>query len=97
MLPNAVLEYLATGLPTIATRVGGNAEIIQDGNNGLLVPAEDSAALANATLRLLRDATFSASLGQNGRDFVLREFSFARLIDKTDQLYTELLRSRGVQ
>ena len=96
-LPNAVLEYLATGLPTIATRVGGNAEIIQDGKNGLLVPAEDSSALAGAMLRLLRDPAFSVSLGQNGRDFVLREFSFARLIEKTDQLYTELLGSRGMQ
>ena len=96
-LPNAVLEYLATGLPTIATRVGGNAEIIQDGKNGLLVPAEDSSALAGAMLRLLRDPAFSVSLGQNGRDFVLREFSFARLLEKTDQLDTELLGSRGMQ
>jgi L-malate glycosyltransferase len=96
-LPNAVLEYMATGLPTIATRVGGNAEIIQDGKNGLLVPAEDSSALADAMLRMLRDPAFSARLGQNGREFVLREFSFARLIENTDQLYTELLRSRGLQ
>ncbi|SRR5579871_1140209 len=96
-LPNAVLEYLATGLPTIATRVGGNAEIIQDGKNGLLIPAEDSSALARAILTLLRDPAFSARLGQNGRDSVLQEFSFARLIEKTDQLYTELLQSRGLQ
>lgn len=96
-LPNAVLEYLATGLPAIATRVGGSAEIIQDGKNGLLTPTEDSSALAGAILRLLRDPSLSARLGQNGRDYVLQEFSFARLIEKTDQLYTELLQTRGLQ
>src|SRR5262252_555732 len=44
-LPNAVLEYLAAGLPTIASRVRGNVEIVQDGKTGLLVPPNDSAAL----------------------------------------------------
>lgn len=96
-LPNAVLEYLATGLPTIATQVGGNAEIIRHGDNGLLVPAQDPSRLADAMLQLLRDPALSARLGQKGREFVLREFSFSRMIDKTDQLYTELLQSRGMQ
>ena len=96
-LPNAVLEYLAAGLPTVASRVGGNAEIIQDGKTGLLVPPEDSSALAAALLRLLRDPGFAASLGKNGREYVAAEFSFQRMIENTDQLYSELLRSRGVQ
>jgi L-malate glycosyltransferase len=96
-LPNAVLEYLAAGLPTVASRVGGNVEIIQDGKNGLLVPAEDSSALAGALLRLLRDPGFAASLGKNGREYVASEFSFQRMIENTDQLYTELLRARGAE
>jgi glycosyltransferase involved in cell wall biosynthesis len=96
-LPNAVLEYLAAGLPTVASRVGGNAEIIQDGKTGLLVPPEDSSALAAAILRLLRNPGFAADLGKNGQDFVSSEFSFQRLIAKTDQMYTELLRARGVE
>jgi glycosyltransferase involved in cell wall biosynthesis len=96
-LPNAVLEYLAAGLPTVASRVGGNAEIVQDGKSGLLVPPEDSSALEEALLRLLRDPEFASSLGKNGREYVTREFSFQRMIESTDQLYTELLRSRAVQ
>jgi len=96
-LPNAVLEYLAVGLPTVASRVGGNAEIVQDGQTGLLVPPEDSSALGEALLRLLRDPGFAASLGKNGREYVASEFSFQRMIQNTDQLYTELLRSRGVE
>jgi glycosyltransferase involved in cell wall biosynthesis len=96
-LPNAVLEYLAAGLPTIASRVGGNVEILQDGRTGLLVPPNDSAALGDAILRLLRDPGFAAELGKNGRALVAAEFSFQRLIEKTDQMYTELLRARGVE
>jgi glycosyltransferase involved in cell wall biosynthesis len=94
-LPNAVLEYMAAGLPTIASRVGGNIEIIEDGRTGLLVPANDSAALGTAILRLLRDSRLSAELANNGRAYVATEFSFQRMIEKTDQMYTELLQSRG--
>jgi glycosyltransferase involved in cell wall biosynthesis len=96
-LPNAVLEYLAAGLPTIASRVGGNAEIIEDGKTGLLVPPDDPSALADALLRLLRDSNVVADLGRSGQHFVAAEFSFQRLIEKTDQMYTELLHSRGVE
>jgi L-malate glycosyltransferase len=96
-LPNAVLEYLAAGLPTVASRVGGNVEIIREGKTGLLVPPEDSSALAGALLSLLRDPGFAASLGKNGREYVASEFSFQRMIENTDQLYTELLRSRGAE
>jgi glycosyltransferase involved in cell wall biosynthesis len=96
-LPNAVLEYLAVGLPTVATRVGGNTEIIQDGKTGLLIPPEDSAALAEGILRLLREPGFAASLGKNGREYVASEFSFKKMIENTDQLYTELLHSRGAE
>jgi L-malate glycosyltransferase len=96
-LPNAVLEYLAAGLPTVATRVGGNAEILQEGKTGLLVPPEDSAALAEALLRLLRDPEFAARLGKNGREYAASEFSVQRMIANTDQLYTELLRARSVE
>jgi len=96
-LPNAILEYLAAGLPTVASRVGGNIEIVQDGTSGLLVPPEDSPALAEALLHLLRNPGFAATLGKKGREYVTQEFSFQRMIENTDQLYTELLRSRGVQ
>jgi len=96
-LPNAVLEYLAAGLPTVASHVGGNAEIIQDGKNGLLVPPDDPSSLSEALLRLLRDPAFAVNLGNRGREYVISEFSFQRMIENTDQLYTELLRQRGIE
>lgn len=96
-LPNSVLEYLAAGLATIASRVGGNVEVVQHGKTGLLVPPEDSSALAGAILQMLRDPGWAAELGRNGRVCVSAEFSFERMIEKTDQMYTELLHSRGAE
>jgi glycosyltransferase involved in cell wall biosynthesis len=97
-LPNAVLEYMAAGLPTIATKVGGNAELIEDQVTGLLVPPEDSQPLSAALLKLLRDPGWSRQVGQSGREFVIRNFSFPRLVREVDELYSELLlRSGGRQ
>jgi L-malate glycosyltransferase len=90
-LPNAVLEYMAAGLPTIASNVGGNAELVKDGVTGLLVPAEDSAALSAALLRLLRDPEFCRRISENGQRLAIENFSFERLIREIDELYTELL------
>ena len=94
-LPNAVLEYMAAGLPTIATKVGGNTQLIEDQVTGLLVPPEDSQHLSAALLKLLLDPAWSAQLGQSGREFVIRNFSFPRLVREVDELYSELLRPGG--
>jgi glycosyltransferase involved in cell wall biosynthesis len=94
-LPNAVLEYMAAGLPTIASRVGGNVELIEDGVTGLLVPPEDSQALAAALLRLLRDPELSQRMATTGQKIAVENYSFERLIREVDALYTELLDRRG--
>jgi len=93
-LPNAVLEYMAAGLPTIASRVGGNAELVQDGVTGLLVPAENASALAGALLRFLRDPEQARQIANNGQRFAVENFSFERLIREIDELYGELLERR---
>jgi glycosyltransferase involved in cell wall biosynthesis len=95
-LPNAVLEYMAAGLPTIASSVGGNAELVEDGVTGLLVPPENSKALSGALLRLLRDPVLSRRVAANGQRRATEKFSFERLIREVDELYTELLeRGKG--
>ena len=94
-LPNAVLEYMAAGLPTITSRVGGNSELIQDNVTGLLVPPQNSEALANALLRFLRDPELARQLAAEGQRVAAQDFSFERLVREVDRLYTELLqRSR---
>lgn len=94
-LPNAVLEYMAAGLPTIVSRVGGNPELVQDGVTGLLVPAEDSDALRDALLRLLHDPEMSARIAANGRRMATQDFSFERLVREVDELYSELLAKKA--
>ncbi|MFZ0293864.1 MAG: glycosyltransferase [Candidatus Sulfotelmatobacter sp.] len=94
-LPNAVLEYMAAGLPVIASQVGGNTELINDGVTGLLVPPEDSSALSSALLKLLHDPGLAQRIAQGGHEFAVRNFSFERLVDEVDELYSELLLRSG--
>lgn len=94
-LPNAVLEYMAAGLPTIVSRVGGNAELVEDGVTGLLVPPEDSSALSDALLKLLRDPELARRIAEGGHQFTIRNFSFERLLREVDELYSELLLRGG--
>jgi len=93
-LPNALLEYLAAGLPTVASNVGGNAEIVKDGVTGLLVPPDNAELLATAVLRFLHDPDLARRLGQSGTEYVRQTFSFERLVEQTEVLYSELLGRR---
>ena len=94
-LPNAVLEYMAAGLPAVVSRVGGNAELVEEGVTGLLVAPEDSSALSLALLKLLRDPALARRIAQSGHEFVVRNFSFQRLVREVDELYSELLLRNG--
>jgi glycosyltransferase involved in cell wall biosynthesis len=93
-LPNAVLEYMAAGLPTIVSRVGGNPELVEEGVTGLLVPPQDSGALRDALLRLLRDEELASRIAANGRRMATQHFSFERLVREIDELYSDLLAKR---
>ncbi|MFW6116900.1 MAG: glycosyltransferase [bacterium] len=87
-LPNALLEAMALGLCTISADCDtGPREVISDGENGLLVPVNDSKSLANAIVRVLRDGSLRERLGRNGRETVRERFSRQAMIDS----YYELL------
>jgi sugar transferase (PEP-CTERM/EpsH1 system associated) len=83
----AILEAMARGLPVIATRVGGNPEVIADGETGLLVPPRDPQALARALAALGRDPERARRLGAAGRLRVERHFDVRRMVAKYEQLY----------
>lgn len=90
----ALLEACATGLAVVASAVGGNPEIIHDGQTGLLVPSQDAPALQHALDRLLGDAPLRASLSAQARDWVRQNASVAALADAYDHFYQQALQRR---
>ena len=90
-LSNVLLESMAAGAPTVATRVGGTPEALVDDVTGLLVAPGDSRALAAAIARLLDDRCLAARLGQAARQVIEDRFSVDRMVKSTEQLYLELL------
>jgi len=90
-LSNVLLESMAAGAPTVATRVGGTPEALVNNVTGLLVPPGHSPALAAAIGRLLDDRRLAAGLGQAARQLIADRFSVDRMVRSTEQLYLELL------
>ncbi len=84
---NAIVEAMAAGLPVIATRVGGNAEAVADGETGLLVRAEDPAALAVAITLLLDDPERVHAMGKEGRSRAGRLFTEAALLHRLRKIF----------
>jgi alpha-maltose-1-phosphate synthase len=84
------LEAMACGAAVVASRVGGIPEVVAEGENGLLVPAGDDAALAAAINVLVRDADRAAAMGRLGRQRAIDEFGWEAVAAQTAALYTEL-------
>jgi glycosyltransferase involved in cell wall biosynthesis len=78
--PLKVLEYMAAGLPVVASRIGQLAELVEDGRSGILCPAGDAAALADALDALRRDPALGARLGAAGREAALRRHSWDAVV-----------------
>lgn len=83
----ALLEAIASGLPVVATDVGGNREIVNPPEAGSLVPSRDFAALANECVRLLQDRETRQRLSQAARARALRQFSLERMLQEYEKLY----------
>ncbi len=83
----ALVEAASAALPIVATDVGGNSEIVRDGVNGLLVPAEDVPALAAALGKLASDAALRTRMGQTGQDWALRAGTLEAMCTAYDELY----------
>ncbi|NQD35588.1 TIGR03088 family PEP-CTERM/XrtA system glycosyltransferase [Permianibacter sp. IMCC34836] len=90
-ISNTVLEAMASGLPVVATRVGGNAELVVDGETGFLVPAEQPEALAAALRRYVDDRALLGRHGVAARARAVAEFSLAGMMERYQALYDQLL------
>lgn len=96
-ISNTILEAMASGLPVIATEVGGNAELVEAGRSGLLRPAGDVGALAGALAELALAPERAAAMGRVGRDAVERRFSLTHMVAEYQGLYDRLLAERRPQ
>lgn len=87
----ALIEAMAAALPVVATSVGGIPGIIEHGRTGLLVPPDDSAALAAAMAELLDDRVRARAIGQAARESVGVEFNVANMVRAIESVYTHCL------
>jgi sugar transferase (PEP-CTERM/EpsH1 system associated) len=90
-ISNTVLEAMATGLPVIATAVGGNADLVRHGETGLVVPANDTAVLSAAIEQMATDPEGACAMGRRGRDIAHARFSLQSMIGQYHDLYARHL------
>jgi sugar transferase (PEP-CTERM/EpsH1 system associated) len=90
-ISNTILEAMACGLPVVATRVGGNAELVADGRTGMLVPSDDAAAMARVLRDYAMDPTRATVEGRAARGRAVSHFSIDAMVSKYAELYDSLL------
>ncbi len=90
----ALLEGMALGLPVVASRAGGNPDLVTSGETGLLVPPLEPRAWAAALERMLGDPAFAARAGAAARDLVRREYTLERMVERTEGVYREAMERR---
>jgi glycosyltransferase involved in cell wall biosynthesis len=95
--PVTVIEALATGIPVVATAVGGVPDVLKDQETGALVPSDDAEGLAQAIIELLRAPERAEALARAGQGDVLDRFDQARLVDDMESLYLALLQEKDVE
>jgi glycosyltransferase involved in cell wall biosynthesis len=90
-LSNTILESMAAGKPVVATRVGGNPELVIDGETGYLIPPADSSALAQAIISLLQNPGKASAMGLSGRAEVERKFTLKTMTERYENLYKSFI------
>ena len=93
-ISNTILEAMATGLPVVATDVGGSPELVQPGLTGELVPSGDVEAMARAILRLCADRAVARAMGLAARRQAQQRFSLDAMVRAYGDLYRSELASR---
>ncbi|MDG2382741.1 MAG: glycosyltransferase [Pirellulaceae bacterium] len=95
-LPHALLEFMAAGRPVVASRVGGNAEIIEDGRTGRLVPPQDPRALSDAWGDMIDHPTETFQMGVAARESVVDRFSLIAMTHRFELFYQKFGRSHSI-
>jgi glycosyltransferase involved in cell wall biosynthesis len=96
-LPMVLLEASASGLPIVATRVGGIPEIVIDGQTGFLVPPQNPPALAQAMLKMMALPTgVRQAMGIQGRIYTQEHYGFDKILDEWEKIYENLIQRQRV-
>jgi glycosyltransferase involved in cell wall biosynthesis len=91
-LSNVILESMAAGVPVVATKVGGNPELVTDGQTGLLVPPGDESKLVEALAHLVSDPSSRAQYASRSREFARAHFHINEVSHRFEQLYLDVAR-----
>lgn len=92
--PLSLLEAMAAGLPVVATDVGSVAEIVVEGDTGYIVPSGDPRGFASRVSQVLTDPALAARLGAAGRERVATVFTIERMVERTQELFTDLVMAK---
>jgi len=96
-MPMVLLEAAAAGLPIVTTRVGGNHEVVRDGESGFVVPPRDHEALGRAMLQLMElSETERRSMGDRGREIIRAHYGLNRVVERWEELYRDVLARKGL-
>ena len=87
-----LLEAMASGLPVVVTNVGGNPEVVVDGETGFLVPPKNPEKMAEAIITLLKNKELAKKMGVAGRKRVEEKFSLERMVREYEEIYRNLLK-----
>lgn len=89
-LPNVILEAMAMKKAIVATTIGGNPDLVHDGQNGFLVPPGDAKALENSIETLVSDTDLRLKMGHESRSIVKRDFDWDIIVPKAEKIYEEI-------
>jgi glycosyltransferase involved in cell wall biosynthesis len=93
---NSILEAMALGKPVVATDVGGNREIVQQDETGLLVPCQNYQALFNTVTQCLNQPDWAQAIGRRAQEVVFTRFSQERMVHEYQSLYEDVIKNRGI-
>lgn len=90
-LSMALLEAMAAGRPVVATKVGGNSELVLDGDTGFLIDSQSPEAISDKVVQVLRNKAQATGMGDRGRRRVVDKFSFRAMVDRYQSYYDQAI------
>jgi glycosyltransferase involved in cell wall biosynthesis len=91
----ALLEAMAAGLPAVVTRVGGNPEVVMDGECGFLIESGDTEGFARALVTLAREGDLRVRMGRAARARIEAEFDLKKAVKQYEEIYLRSVRRAG--